>query len=86
MATKQHGGKRPALIRAPPPVCSGSKRIRSRRDRGLKAWKAQAPKPLRGLLLESPKPVRLFPLSVQMMKRTQLLRQRPDDLVPAYCC
>ena len=43
---RRHGGKRPALIRAPPPVRCGSKRIRSRQDRGWEAWKADAQKPL----------------------------------------
>jgi hypothetical protein len=73
VATRQRGGKRLALIQAPPPVPYGSKRVHSRRSQGLKAWKAHAPKLVRGLVLELPKPPGLSAPSIQMTKRTEML-------------
>ena len=81
MAMRRHGGKRPALIRAPPPVPYGSKRIRF-------PLEARHPGPGRSSRKSRLDRRRDHPLRrrLGMGRPNQILQQRlPNDLRQADC-
>ena len=76
MVTKQHGGKRLALTRPPPPELFGCRHIHFRPGQRKRAATARALKQLPFLVALSQSPLR-----VKITKRTQIPLRFPNDLV-----